>query len=131
MRGADSCQCVESTRDDLARRRPDVLQPEGDLTRDARRHDLVLRILEQRRHRARKRRWTSRPGIPPVDLDPSFESAAVKVRHEPGECPQQRRLARTRSAEDEDDLARVDLQRHVAKGALRSGIRKRQPLDSG
>ena len=52
MLDADERQRLVDPRPDLRRLDAEVLEPEGDLVRDLRHHDLVLRILEDRRHRA-------------------------------------------------------------------------------
>ena len=80
------------TRPDLGGRDAEVLEPEGDLVRDDRHHDLVLRILEDRCDRSGERGGPCLTGIEPGDDDAAGEAAAVEVRHEPCERAQQRRL---------------------------------------
>ena len=84
-------------RPDLLRRDGDVLEPERDLVLDARHHDLVLGILEDRRDDPRELGGPVRPRVEAADLDPAREPAAVEVRHEPRERAQQRRLAAART----------------------------------
>jgi hypothetical protein len=65
------------------------------------------------------------------DLDPAVEAPTVKVRDEPGEGAQQRRLPRSGWTEQSDDLARFDLEGNVAKrrpGGVR--ISEREPIDA-
>ena len=106
-----------------------VLEAEGDLVRDARHHDLVLRILEQRRHRAGELGRPRRARVPAVDGDAALEAPAVEVRHEPGERAQEARLARAGRAEQRDELARLDGERDVHERRQLARVRERDPLD--
>ena len=97
--------------------------------RDARHDDLVLGILEHRRDRSRQ---VGRPGAARVaagDDDAPGEAAAVEVRHQPGERAQERGLPRAGRAEQGDALARLDRERHVAKGRHAARVGERQPVD--
>ena len=69
-----------------------------------RHHDLVLRILEDGRHRAGELGRSVAARVEPGDDDPAGEAATVEVRHEPGERAQERRLPGARRAEERDDL---------------------------
>ena len=71
-----------------------------------------------------------RPRVQAADDDAPGEAAAVEVRHEPGQSPEQRRLARARGAEQRDELARLDLERDVVdRRTLGARIGERQVLD--
>ena len=113
--GTDRGKRRERARHDLRRRRAEVLEPERHLGEHARQHDLVLGLLEQRRDRAGELGRARRARVAAADDDAPGETAAVEVRHEPGERAQQRRLARARGAEQRDELARLDLERHVVE----------------
>ena len=76
---------VVHARPDLARRRADVLEAEGDLVRDRPEDDLVLGILEERRNLAGEVGGPEPPGVPAGDHDPALEAPAVEVRNEPRE----------------------------------------------
>jgi hypothetical protein len=66
-----------------------------------------------------------------VHVDAAREPAAVEVRHEPGERPEERRLAGTGRPDERDDLAGVELERHVReRGPPRPGIGKTEPIDA-
>jgi hypothetical protein len=107
---------------DRGRRRADVLEPERDLGGDPPEHDLLLRILEDRRDRARELRRAGAARVAARDLDPALEAAAVEPRHEAGEGADERRLAGTGRAEEEHDLAGLDRERHVAQGGPTAGV---------
>jgi hypothetical protein len=51
--------------------------------------------------------------VEPADDDTPGERAAVEVRHQPGGGAQERRLATGRQPGDDDELARLDSERHV------------------
>ena len=122
----DGVEGALDPRPDLRRRDAEVLEPERDLVRRDRHHDLVLRILEDRRHRPGE---LGRPGAARVeagDHDPAREAAAVEVRHEAGERAEQGRLARPGGPEQRDDLARRERRaRRRAAPAARPGTRTR------
>ena len=125
--GADRGERLVRATDDLLCRGPDVLEPEGDLADDAREDDLFLRVLEDAGHRPGELGRAHGPRVEAGDLDAPFEAPAVKVRNEPCEGAQQRRLARAGWTEHGDDLARFDLQGDVAKrrgAGLRVGERE-------
>ena len=119
-------------RPDLARRRADVLEPEGDLVLDAAEDDLVLGILEEGGDVAGEIGRPEAPGVLARDHDAALEPAAVEVRDEPRERAQERRLAGARRAEHRHDLARLDAERHVReRGARRAGIPEGEARDLG
>ena len=101
-----------------------VLQRERELRAHRAHHDLRLGVLEQR---AGDRGELGRPvlaRVQPARHQPPGELAAVEVRHEPGGGAQQRRLAGPRAARDDDELARLDAQRHARqRRPRRPGIR--------
>ena len=112
---ADESQGLVHPRPDLVGRHADVLEAEGDLVRHLGHHDLILRILEHRGDDAGELRRARLPRVDPADDDAAREDTAVEVRDEPRERPQERRLPRTRRAEQGDMLAVADLQRHVLR----------------
>jgi hypothetical protein len=128
--GADGGQRPLRARRDQLRHGAEVLEPERDFGLDPREHDLVLRVLEERRHAAGE---VGRPGTPcvvAVDLDAACEAAPVEVRHEAGKRAQQGRLPAAGGAEERDHLARLELERNAVQrrgGGLR--VAKREPLD--
>ena len=107
----------------------EVLEPERDLVRGDRHHDLVLRILEDGRDRAGELGRARAAGVEPGDDDPAREAAAVEVRHEPGERAQQRRLPGARRAEERDDLSRLQLERDAVQRRRRSRVGEREAAD--
>jgi hypothetical protein len=107
----------------------EVLQPEGHLVLDPRHHDLVLRILEERRNDTCELGWRGESRVQAGHLDAAREAAAVKVGHEPGERTKQGGLSGARSAQDEDGLARLQRERDVAQSRLRVRVRERETLD--
>ena len=111
----DGLERALDARPDLGGRSAEVLEPERDLVRDDRHHDLVLRILEDRRDRPGELGRAGRPRVEAGDDDPAGEAAAVEVRHEPGQRPQQGRLAGAGGAEQRDDLAGLELERDVSQ----------------
>ena len=114
-----SARAPRDPRPDLLGRHADVLETERDLVLDARHHDLVLGILEHRRDGPGELGGAVRARVEAADLDPAGEAAAVEMRHEPGERPQQRRLAAAGRPEQRDDLAGLELERDVAQGRQR------------
>ena len=109
---------------------PEVLEAEGDLVRDPPEDDLVLRILEERRHGAGELGGAGAARVAAVDLDPALEAAAVEVRDEPGERAQQRRLPGAGGPEQGDDLAGFDPERNVSEGRRRLRVREGQVFDA-
>ena len=101
MLGADECERLLDPRPDLGRLGADVLEPERDLVRDPRHHDLVLGVLEDRRDGSRELRRARLARVDAADDDATREDAPVEVRHEPRERTQQRRLAGARRPEHE------------------------------
>jgi hypothetical protein len=127
--GADHGQGGPSAGKDLVRRDAEVLEPEGDLVLDMAEDDLVLRVLEERRHGAGQLRRAGRARVGPADLDATGEAAAVEVRHEARKRAQQRRLPRARGAEQDDELTGLQSEGHVLqRGRVRVRIREAQPL---
>ena len=96
VRRADLTERDRDLRPDLLGRDGHVLETERDLVVDARHHDLVLRVLEDRRDDARQLGRPVRARVQAADLDPAGEAAAVEVRHEARERAQERRLAAAR-----------------------------------
>ena len=90
---------------------------------------MVLGVLEEGSDRARELGGTHTARIHARHLDAAGETPAVEVRHEPGERAQERRLARARRAEQRDNLARVQLQRDIAKREAALGVGIRQLLE--
>ena len=132
MRRAEAVERDERPLMDLVGRGADVLQPESDLGLDAGKDDLVLRILEGDRDGARKVARLRAAGVTADDLHSPGEETAVEVRHEPGEGPQQRRLARSGRAEQADELARPDVEGNVLeRRSSRPRIGVREVLDPG
>ena len=116
-------------RQDLLERRAEVLEAEGDLCRDPRHHDLVLRVLEDRRDRPGQRGRMRAPRVEPGDHDPAREAAAVEMRHQPGERPHERRLPGPRAPDEEDDLTRLELEVDaVERRPIGARVRERQLL---
>ena len=115
---------------DLVGRDGHVLETERDLVVDARHHDLVLGVLEDRRDDPHQLGRAVRPRIEAADLDPAGEAATVKVRHEPRECAQERRLAAAGRPEQGDDLARVELEREITYRRHAARVGEREPLDA-
>ncbi len=71
-----------------------------------------------------------RDGRDAVDRDASEQRAAGEVRDEPVHRAQQRRLARTGLADDEEELALVDREVDVdERGLRRVGVRERHVLE--
>ena len=132
VRGADGLERRSRAARDLARRRPEVLEPERDLRLDAGEHDLLLRVLEHRRDRSCKVGRAVASRVEAVDLDATGEAAPVEVRHEPGERAEERRLPRARRPEADDELAGLEPERDaVQRGPLRLRIREREPDCAG
>ena len=71
-----------------------------------------------------------RPRVEAADLDPAGEAAAVKVRHEPRQRAQERRLAAAGRSEQGDDLARVELEREITYRRHAARVGEREPLDA-
>src|SRR3712207_7866522 len=59
---------------------PEVLEPERHLVSDERHDDLVLRILEDGRHRPRELRGARPPGVPSRDLGAPGEADRKSTR---------------------------------------------------
>ena len=101
------------------RRRPDVLEPERDLVADARHHDLVLRVLEDGRHGARR----GRPGRarPRVEARRPRPGPRTGRRESAGRAPRARAGASTCPSPDGPSSATnspaLELERHVASAA--------------
>jgi hypothetical protein len=64
------------------------------------------------------------------DLHAPREAPAVEVRHKAAERAQQGRLAAAGRAEQRHDLARLELERHVAQRRMRLRVGERQVLDA-
>ena len=126
---APSARC--DPRPDQLRSDAEVLEAERDLVLDPRHHDLVLGILEDRGDGAGELGRAVRARVAPAHLDPAGEAAAVEVRHEPRERPQERRLAAAGRPEQRDDLSGVELERDVAHRRCTAGVGERQALDAG
>ena len=131
VRSANLAKRRLDARPDRLRRHSEVLEAERDLVLDPHHHDLVLGILEDRRHRPRELGGAGRAGVPAVHLDPTREPAAMEVRHEPGQRPQQRRLAAAGGPEQRHHLTLVELEREVAYRRSAAGVREREAADLG
>ena len=119
-------ECALDPGPDLGGRDAEVLEPESDLVRDDRHHDLVLGVLEDRRDRAGELGRACAARVEPRDDDPARKAAAVEVRDEPCERAEQRRLAGSGRAEQRDDLVRARAPAiHLATPARPPGTRTR------
>jgi hypothetical protein len=116
-------------RPDLARRSPEVLEPECDLVPRERHDDLILGVLEHAGDAVSEVRRASLARVQARHSNQAGESAAVEVRHEAGQHAEERRLARSGRPEHGDDLARLDRQRHVLERRLSARVRESQVLD--
>ena len=131
MRGPDVGERRLNPRPDQLWCDTEVLEAEGDLVADPRHHDLVLRILEDGRDGAGELgRPVRATRVEAGDLDTAREAAAVEVRHEAGERPQQRRLARPGRPEQRDDLALAQLEGDVTEHGRPARIGERKPFDA-
>ncbi len=131
MCGADLGERSFCAGHDLARRDTKVFEPEGDLAVDSAEHHLLFGILEDGRNRSGELGRPHDPGVPTLDRDPTFEAAAVKVRHQARQRAKQCRLARTRRAEDGHEFSRIDLDGHVSEGRrTRLRVRERHAGDA-
>ena len=83
LRCADLTERDGDLRPDLVGRDSHVLEAERYFVVDASHHDLVLRVLEDRRDDAGERGRSVRPGVQAADLDAAGEAATVEVRDEP------------------------------------------------
>src|SRR5262249_31808397 len=125
----DGRERVADARLDLVRRRADVLEPERDLGADVREDDLVLGVLEQRRHDTGELSRPVPPRVASGHIDPAREAAAVEVWDEPRESTQERRLPTPGRPEHDQELPRLDGQRDVTQRRLAGyGIGIRQSL---
>ena len=102
---------------DRRRGLPAVLEPERELGPDGAHHDLRLGVLEQRADGGASSPgpWSRR--VESGDRRPAGERAAVEVRDEAARGAQQRRLARSRRAGDDDELARARPRRLTSSSA--------------
>ena len=105
-------------REDLGRRRAEVLEPERHLVLDPVEDDLVLRVLEERRHRARELGRPLQSRVAAGHLHLAGETPAVEVRDEAGERAQERRLPRAGGPQESDDVARLELEGHCVERGL-------------
>jgi len=129
-RDADCGERALDARQDRLRRRADILEPERDLGTDTAEDHLILRILEDRRDRSGELRRTRAARVAACDFDPALEPPAVEPRHEPGQRAQKGRLARAGGAEQQHDLAVLDLERDVVQRRRRLRVRERKPVDA-
>ena len=130
VRRADRLERLPRARRDLARRRPEVLEPERDLRLYAGKDDLLLRILEDRRDGSGELGRPVGPSVETGDRDPAGEAPAVEVRHEARERAEQRRLPRAGRSQADDELAGRELERDAVEGGSAGvGVRERQPVD--
>ena len=88
----------------------EVLEPERRLTIGALHHELGLGVLEDEPGMAGELAGAVIAGVKPRHDHPAVQLAAVEVRREPECGAQERRLARPRAAQQQDELARLDLQ---------------------
>ena len=118
--------------EDLGRRRAEVLEPECHLVLDPVEDDLVLRVLEQRGHRAGELGRPLQSSVAAGDLHLADEAPAVEVRDKAGERPQKCRFPRPGGPKESDDVARLELKGHCIEGGLdsvRIGEAERADLD--
>jgi hypothetical protein len=115
---ADSSERCVCPREDLGRRRSEVLEPESHLVLDPVEDDLILRVLEQHGHSARELGRPLQPRVAARYFDLAGETPAVEVRDEARECAQERRLPRAGRPQKGDDLARLEGEGHRIEGRL-------------
>ncbi len=115
---ARACCDVAEPRAHLVARRPEVLRPEGHLGLDGRADDLLARVLEHGPDGPCDVAQLQLGGRLTGDPDDALQLARIGVRDEPVDRPDERALAAARRAGDQDDLTRVDRQRHVADRRL-------------
>ena len=127
--GADERERLVDPRPDLARGHARVLEPERDLVQHLGHHDLVLRVLEHGRDGPSELCRAHLARVDPADDDAPREDTAVEVRHEPRERTKQRRLPRSRRAEQRNVLALFDLQRHAVEHRRAGGVGEAQVVD--
>ena len=126
--GAHGVESRQRAALDLPRRRARILDAEGHLGQDAAEDDLVLRILEEGGDGAGELGRSGPPRVAAADLDAASETAAVKVRHEAGERPDERRLPAARSSSEQNDLSWSHVERDAGeRRPVGSAVRKRQP----
>ena len=109
-RGAHRGEGLACPHRDLARRVAEVLEPECGLAVGPLHHELGLGVLEDE---PRMPGQLARPVIARVESGhdhPPAQLAAVEVRCEAERGPQERRLARAGAADEQHELARLDLQ---------------------
>jgi hypothetical protein len=107
VRRADHVERGERSRKDLVRRDTEVLEPEGGLGEHVLHDDLCFGILE---HESGVPGQLARPvpaGVEPGDAHGAPELSAVEVRYEPQGGAKERRLAASRLADEEHQLALV------------------------
>ena len=124
--GADRGERRARARHDLVRRRAEVLEPERHLGEHARQHDLVLGLLEHGRHGPGEVRGPRRSRVAPADDDASGETAAVEVRHEPGERAQQASTCPIRTLRAARRTRRGSISSDTPPSAGRVGARIRE-----
>ena len=108
-----------------------VLEAERDLALDVLADDLLVGILEHERRRARELGRTRDARVEAAHDDASRERPAVEMRDERPERAQEGRLPRTGRAENEHDLAWLDLESDgVQRRPRRVRVRKREAIDA-
>ena len=119
VRGAGGHQRLLGAGGDRGWRMGDALQPERHLVAHPLGDQLRLGILE---HQPGVAGQLARPvvaRVQAVDHHAAGQLAAVEVRHQAERGPQQRRLAAARLADDQHQLARLDVQRDAVQRGLR------------
>ena len=106
-----SASSTSSTRRRIAScENPEVLEHEREVALDVVDDELRLGILRDEADDVGELAWVVRARRPAEDLDVAAEAPAARVRDEPVRGAQQRALARPRRADDEQELARRDLE---------------------
>ena len=105
--GAGHAQRVAGPRVDLGRLDAQVLDAERGLGQDAARHDLGLRVLEDEARVAGELAGQVAAGVEAGDPHAAVELTAVEAGDEPERGPKQRRLAASRLAHEQHELALV------------------------
>ena len=132
MERADCGERVLGAAVDLGRRSADVLEPERDLVANDAHDDLVLRVLKDGRDGSGQLGRAGLACVATVDGHLPAELAAVKMRNESCERPNERRFPRPGRPEERDDLAGLDTQRDGReRRGSRSRVRERDTIDEG
>ena len=124
---ADAAQCVFGPRAHLVERQQQVLGTEGDLVVGRAGDDLRIRILEDHRDVRAQRGGEGVGGVESAGLDRPRHGRGHRVGDQSVERERQRRFARTGRAEQQHDLAGVDVEGDVFGGGVCGiGVRDRE-----